>query len=244
MIRPVDRLFYYAHRGASAEAPENTLAAFRRALEVGADGIELDVHLAADGVPVVIHDATVERTTDAVGLVADWRADELATVDAGRWFAPAFAGEGVPTLAEVLKLVAGRLRVNVEIKAAAVVPALLALLPRFPETEVILSCFDRAVTAQLRRADPHLPLAVLAEGPSWHRLIPEAVALRASALHLHAGMVTRPLMGAARAAGLPVYVWTVDDAGEARTLIRAGVSGLFSNDPGRLRGQVGALSIA
>ena len=94
--------FIWAHRGASASAPENTLAAFRAAEAAGAAGIELDVHLSADGVPVVIHDETVDRTTDGHGPVAALTLCRLRQLDAGRWFAPAFAGEALPTLEEIL----------------------------------------------------------------------------------------------------------------------------------------------
>ena len=227
--------FLYAHRGASAQAPENTLAAFRCAIEARADGVELDVHLSADGVPVVIHDATLERTTDGSGPVDLLAAAELATLDAGSWFAPAFAAEPLPTLAAVLDLLVGRLRINVELKDAAAGLAVLDLLPCFPGAEVVLSCFDRAALHALRRADPRVPLAVLSEESGWHRLIPEALTLGATALHLRADVVTRPLVAAARATGLPVYAWTVDAPGAVRTLLRAGVTGLFTNDPARLR---------
>ena len=230
--------FLYAHRGASAQAPENTLAAFRCALEARADGVELDVHLSADGVPVVIHDATLQRTTDGSGPVDLLNAAELATLDAGSWFAPDFAAETVPTLAAVLELLAGRLRINVELKDAAAGLAVLELLPRFPGAEVILSCFDRAALHELRCADPRVPLAVLSEESGWHRLLPEALALGATVLHLRADVVTRPLVAAARAAGQPVYAWTVDDPWTARTLLRAGVAGLFTNDPARLRSSI------
>jgi glycerophosphoryl diester phosphodiesterase len=200
--------------------------------------VELDVHLSADGVPVVIHDPTLERTTDGTGPVDHLAASDLAMLDAGSWFAPAFGAESVPTLAAVLDLLAGRLRINVELKDAAAGLAVLGLLPRFPGAEVVLSCFDRAALHALRRADRQVPLAVLSEESGWHRLIPEALTLGASALHLRADVVTRPLVAAARAAGLPVYVWTVDDPRVARTLARAGVAGLFTNDPARLRSAI------
>src|SRR5687768_11162146 len=102
----------YGHRGAAAEFPENSLAGFRRALELGIEGIELDVHLSKDGVPVIIHDETVDRTTNAEGAVADFTVEELRGLDAGD-------GEYVPTLAEVLDLVGDRLLVDIEIKANA-----------------------------------------------------------------------------------------------------------------------------
>jgi glycerophosphoryl diester phosphodiesterase len=231
----MSRLFVYAHRGASAEAPENTLAAFRRALDAGADGIELDVHLASDGVPVVIHDDRLERTTDGSGAVAALRAAQLQSLDAGSWFGPHFAGEPLPTLEEALRLLAGRLRINLEVKEARAGLAVLDLLQAFPTAEVVLSSFDHALLAALRRTAPDLPLAVLQATGNWRRALARAAALRACAFHPHVDLVSRPLLAACRQRQLPVFAWTVDDVGQARALARAGVAGVFSNDPAGLR---------
>lgn len=228
-------LFLYAHRGASAEAPENTLAAFRRALEVGADGIELDVHLAADGVPVVIYDDTLERTTDGGGAVAGLPLEALRELDAGAWFAPEFSGEQLPTLESTLKLLAGRLRLNVEVKEARAGMAVLELLRHFHLADVVVSSFDHGLLTRLRRVAPDLPLAMLLAAGNWHRAVARAVSLRACAFHPHADLVNRPLLAACRRFQLPVYAWTVDDPGRARSLARAGVAGLFTNDPAGLR---------
>ncbi len=162
---PSGELFIWAHRGASAQAPENTLAAFGLALELGADGIELDVHLSRDEVPVVIHDETLERTTDGRGKVADRTWADLRALDAGRWFAPSFAGEPVPSLQQALDLVGMRARINVEIKSAAAGQAVLTLLERYPRCQVLVSSFDHRVLARMRRAAPHLPLGFLLDSP-------------------------------------------------------------------------------
>jgi glycerophosphoryl diester phosphodiesterase len=231
-----DSLFLYAHRGASAEAPENTLAAFRRALAAGADGIELDVHLTRDGVPVVIHDDTLERTTDGAGRVAARSAAALQELDAGSWFAPHFAAEALPTLEEVLRLFGGRLRLNLEVKAVRAGMAVLELLTRFPRAEVVVSSFDHGLLTRLRRAAPDLSLAVLADH-DWHRALAKAAALRVCAFHPRADLVNRPLLTACRRLAMPVHAWTVDDPGRARTLVRLGVAGLFTNDPVLLRQQ-------
>src|SRR5690606_9559351 len=105
-----------AHRGFSGAAPENTLAAFRKGIEIGSDMIELDVHLSRDGELVVIHDETLERTTNGKGRVADNTLMELKDLDAGSSFAPQFSGEKIPTLIEVIELAKGRVLVNIEIK--------------------------------------------------------------------------------------------------------------------------------
>src|SRR6056297_841327 len=101
------RFFIWAHRGASAVAPENTLAAFTAALQAGADGIELDVHLTRDGVPVVMHDETVDRTTNGSGRIRDLSHAEIDDLDAGSWFGPRWRGEKIPTLEKVLVAFAG-----------------------------------------------------------------------------------------------------------------------------------------
>lgn len=107
----------FAHRGARRVAPENTLPAFAAALAMGADGIELDVHRTVDGRLVVMHDFSVDKTTDGQGMIAQMTYAEIARLDAGSHFAPAFAGTSVPTLAQVLELVGNRCRINIEIKS-------------------------------------------------------------------------------------------------------------------------------
>ena len=116
-LRLGERPRVIAHRGFSGVAPENTLAAFRRAIEIGADMIEVDVALTGDGHVVCLHDETLDRTTDGQGLLAAATFEEVRRLDAGSWFAPELAGEKVPTLAEVLDLARGRILVNVEIKS-------------------------------------------------------------------------------------------------------------------------------
>lgn len=228
-------LFLYAHRGASAEAPENTLAAFAAALAAGAEGVELDVHLSADDVPVVIHDDTLERTTDGCGPVADWPAAALARLDAGSWFDPAFADEPVPTLEATLELLAGRTRLNLEVKDPRAAMAVLELLGAYPQADAVLSSFDYGTLVRLRQAAPELPLAVLHDAGDWRRALARAEALRACALHPRADLAGRPLLAACRRLGLPVFPWTVDDPGAVRSLARIGVAGVFTNDPARLR---------
>ncbi len=231
MVRP----FIWAHRGASCAAPENTMAAFSRALESGADGIELDLHLSRDGVPVVIHDETLERTTSGQGPVVQLEAAELQQLDAGSWFSPEFAGEPLPTLAEVLEVYGGKLRLNLEIKQFEAGSAVLALLRHHPNVDIVVSSFDHDLLCRMRAADPLLPLAVLLDEGNWRRALQTAVALDARTFHPAAELVTRPMVSACSHAGVSVHVWTVDDPGRARSLIRAGVSGLFTNDPLRMR---------
>jgi glycerophosphoryl diester phosphodiesterase len=228
-------LFLYAHRGASVEAPENTLAAFALALEAGADGIEMDIHLSADGVPVVIHDDTLERTTDGLGPVGAWTVAGLSALDAGSWFAPEFAGESVPTLEETLRLLGGRLRLNLEVKEPRAGLAVLKLLRAYPQADAVISSFDYGVLVQLRQAVADLPLAVLHSSGNWRVALARAEALQACAFHPQADQISRPLLAACRCLQLPVFPWTVDSASQARSLARTGVAGLFTNDPAGLR---------
>lgn len=223
--------FIWAHRGASADAPENTLVAFAAAEAAGADGIELDVHLSRDGVPVVIHDERVERTTDGRGRVAGLSLAELRRLDAGGWFSPRFAGEPIPVLEEVLDWAGDRLRLNIEIKEAAAGQALLDLLPRYPRVRVLVSSFDHRLLAELRRRDGNLPLGFLFEEDGWHRVLRRALACGAESLHPRADRVSRPLLAACKRAGLALCPWTVDDPGHIRALRRLGIDGLFTNDP-------------
>lgn len=227
--------FLWAHRGDSVRAPENTMAAFAAAVESGADGIELDVHLASDAIPVVIHDETLERTTDASGAVSWTTSRQLAGMDAGTWFSPDFSGEPIPLLTEVLESFAGRLHLNLEIKEFNAGLAVLGLLKDYPAADVIVSSFDYEVLRLLREAEPALALGVLYSAGSWRRAVRLAKGLSARSFHPVAHSVTRPMLAECARAGLLVHVWTVDSAAVARSLVRAGVSGVFTNDPVNLR---------
>lgn len=224
-----------AHRGASGSCPENTLAAFRRAAALGAPMVELDVQLTRDGEVVVIHDVTLERTTDGHGRVCDRTLAEIARLDAGGWFGPAFRGERVPTLAQVLAAVA--LAVNVELKphgeerleqrALDVAEAAGAL------GRVVFSSFDPTSLVRLRQASAAAEVAVLVgDGP-----LPEALRLAervvARALHLRNDRVTPPALAMIAPTGLPVRAWTVNDAAEFHRLATAGVIGVFTDHPER-----------
>lgn len=228
----MDSFFIWAHRGASAAAPENTLAAFGLALQRQADGIELDVHLSGDGVPMVIHDDTLERTSNGRGRVSAWSAEALQALDAGRWFSPAFAGERIPTLEQVLQLVGEQARLNIEIKSAAAGEAVLALLQRYPKTSALVSSFDHRLLARLRGQAPQLPLGFLVDSPWWRLSLRRALVSAAESFHPRQDLVCRPLLLACQRAGIKVYPWTVDDPVRQDELRRLGCDGLFTNLPG------------
>lgn len=226
--------FLWAHRGASAIAPENTIAAFRAAEGTGADGIEFDVRVSRDGVPVVIHDDTVERTTDGRGEVRRMSVRELQALDAGGWFGSAFAGERLPTLEEVLVWAGERLRLNLEIKDPDAGAAVLELLRSFPRSRVLISSFDHNLMIRLRQGDSLLPLAFLLDSPFWRRALKRASACGAESLNPRQDHVSRTMIAACHRRGLVVYPWTVDDPGRFKGLLRLGVDGVFSNVPGKI----------
>src|ERR687886_2515618 len=154
------RVWVVGHRGAMGHCPENTLASFERALELGADWIELDVHLSRDGALVVIHDESLDRTTDGHGLVKDHTLAELKRLDAGAWFGAAFAGQGIPTLDEVLVWAGERdTIVDIEIKNAPIYyagieEAVIRTLDRYGMTErAIVISFDHRSVARVKTTD-------------------------------------------------------------------------------------------
>ena len=210
------------------------MAAFSAAVELGADGLELDIHLSRDGIPVVIHDESLERTTDGQGLVADASLEQLQQLDAGGWFSPEFMGESLPTLAEVLKAFGGRLRLNLELKEFDAGVEVLALLRQHPDAEVVISSFDYDLLKGLRSLDETLPLAVLFDDGNWRQAVRLANEISACAFHPAYDLVCHRMVAACRKLALPVSVWTVDQEAQARSLVRMGVSGLFTNDPGAI----------
>ncbi len=205
-------------------------------LQRGADGIELDIHLSSDDIPVVIHDETLQRSTDGCGAVAGMTLQQLQQLDAGSWFSDAFAGESIPTLAEVLNVFASQLRLNLELKEFRAGMAVLELLRQHPAADIVVSSFDLDLLQRLRALDDKLPLAVLFDSGRWRQAVRIAKDLSACAFHPAARLVNRPMVHACTELGIAVSVWTVDDVSVARSLLREGVSGLFTNDPLTLRG--------
>jgi glycerophosphoryl diester phosphodiesterase len=216
----------YAHRGISAMHPENTLRAFRRALAIGVDGIELDVHPTADGIPVVIHDRDVGRTTDGAGYVDQIPLVQLKTFDAGD-------GERVPTLAEVVALVGDAAHLDIEIKGSDVERAVLDVLAQHPTVRWAISSFSWDTLRTVRRQDPVAELWPLAER-AGDDLTAIADELAAPAVSLFTGAYTAQNALTLRSAGLRVMVWTVNDPQEAQRVKDLGAFGLCSDDPQRL----------
>ena len=224
-----------AHRGASGSCPENTLPAFRRAVELGAHMIELDVQLTRDGHPVVIHDSTLRRTTTGRGAVRRRTLAEIAALDAGGWFASHFAGTSVPMLREVLAEVP--IPINVELKAAGddgLERRALEVVDEAGALErVIFSSFDAASLIRLRALTRHAELAVLWAGRSPAKAIALANRVRARSVHLRKGSWVPGAVAAAHAVDLAVRVWTVNAPTDFDFLTDAGVDGVFTDYPER-----------
>lgn len=228
------KIVIWAHRGASGDAPENTLSAFRLAEHAGADGLELDVRLTADGVPMVLHDDTLDRTTNVRGMLAAYSLRDLQHVDAGSWFAPQFAGEAVPTLEQVLQWAGERLYLNLEIKEYAAGMAVKELLSQFPHCRVLISSFDHGLLKSLYANAPEIPVGFLSETRGWHRQLCDAASCGAESFHPRQDLVTPASIAQCHALGLKVYPWVVDDVVRFRALLQMGVDGVFTNYPARL----------
>jgi glycerophosphoryl diester phosphodiesterase len=215
------------HRGASADAPENTLRAFRLAIEQGADGIEFDVQPSADGVPVVIHDDTVDRTTRGSGMVAALTWSALAALDAG-------GGEPVPCLDDVAAWAGGAgAWLNIELKAPGVEAASVEVLRRHGLLgRTVFSSFDPAVVAAVGRVAPASRRFLLTV--AWNAATREALgACGAGGVCLQDRAATAATLRELAGHGLPVVVWTVDDPLRMEQLLRAGVAAVISNYPAR-----------
>ena len=240
--QPLGRPFVLGHRGASHAAPQNTLAAFRKAADAGADGIELDVHLSRDGVPVVIHDNSVDATTDGAGLVRELTLSQLKALDAGvRFDAPhadaSFAGERIPTLEEVLVEVGSRLLVNVELKAgqtAALVAAVVDLVRRMEMADrVWFSSFKPYALYRARALAPEIPCGLL-YGPLNLGTFLLRPFTPHEALHPYKGLLTARSVRRAHRRGLRVFTWTLDDPAVARKFATWGVDGIITNEPAEI----------
>jgi glycerophosphoryl diester phosphodiesterase len=225
-----------AHRGASGTFPENTLAAFRAAIEAGAQMCELDVQLTRDRAVVVIHDDTVDRTTDGHGAVADLTLGELKRLDAGARFKDgARRGERVPTLDEVFEAVAGRCALNVELKEAGFEREVAAIMQKWHATgDSMVSSFDWQALETTRTVDSDILTGVLAEKDP-EKLIEAAVRMRAYSVNPRFDMVTSEFCERAHRLGLMVLTWTVDVPELMRYLIDAGVDGIMTNYPERMQ---------
>ncbi len=234
-----DRPLVLGHRGAMAYAPMNTIPAFELALEQGADGVELDVWFSQDDVPVVIHDRTVDATTDGEGHVGSTPYDELRELDAGSWFAPEFAGLKIPTLDEVFDVLAGRAIVNVEIKSVSFnvgVPELVekvvsSIRRHHMSDSVIISSFNPVVLRQCFKQAPELPRGFLYDHETAIYLRWMLFGVELQATHPGQKGVTSALVERAKRRNLRLNTWTVNDPARAAELAAMGVDTIITDNP-------------
>jgi glycerophosphoryl diester phosphodiesterase len=230
------------HRGAKANAPENTLVSIGKAHEEGATWVEFDVKLTSDGVPILIHDATLERTTSGQGEVSNRSLEDIRRLDAGRWFGPAFAGERVPTLAEALDFMAARsMGFNLEVKPCpgrareTAEAAARMVKERWPSDcpAPIFSSFSLDSLDAVRKTTPDIALGYLVEKlpVDWRE---NAEALRCAAVHPNHRHLTREQVREIKAAGYALLAWTVNEIGRGRELLSWGVDSLITDCPGDL----------
>jgi glycerophosphoryl diester phosphodiesterase len=227
-----------AHRGASGHAPENTLAAFKRALALGATFIETDLQLTRDSRFVALHDETVDRTTNGQGKVHDMTLAELRGLDAGSWFGSEFAGERIPTLDEILEFSKKNDAVfYLELKPGGSWGGEHALIGALRESGEIhraaVISFDPGILAGLRRIEPTMMTGLLYDG-QLEKPIEKALEVGARQLAVRGDLVKPMFLKEARKKDLQVICWTVNHPAHIRTLMEAGVDGIMSDYPDRL----------
>ncbi|WP_270180946.1 glycerophosphodiester phosphodiesterase [Alkalihalobacillus sp. CinArs1] len=230
-----------AHRGASGYAPENTMAAFEKAVDMKSDMFELDVQLSKDGELVVIHDTSVDRTTDGSGKVKDLTLEELRSLDAGSWFDEAFTGEKIPTLGEVLDEYRGKIGILIEIKSPSLYPGIEqkvadALTERNMHkpnnNKIIVQSFDHDSVQTFHSILPSVPLGVLVYNPDHltdQRL--EAFSEYASYVNPSKSLVDRELVTRIHDYDMDVHPWTARDRESVQALKEAGVDGIITDYP-------------
>jgi glycerophosphoryl diester phosphodiesterase len=227
------------HRGASFDAPQNTIAAFTLAREMGADGVELDTSLSNDGVPIVIHDLSLDKTTNGTGPVGLLTVKELKELDAGSSHSAKYAGEQIPTLEEVFEAIGPDMIVNVELKSVSMVanglePAVLDVIRRHNAlNRVIISSFNPFALRRFRKLAPDIPMGYLysADEPMYLRNRWLMIGVSYEALHPHESMIDTAYMATAKRDGYRINTWTVDDPARILALRDLGVDSIISNRP-------------
>ena len=227
-----------AHRGASGNAPENTIAAFQLAQEIGVDAVELDLHGTADGEVVAIHDSTLPRTTSLTGNVNQATLATLKSGDAGSWFASEFAGEPVPTLEEALTCIGTDTIAVLEIKDPNITEQVITKIHQTgARARVVIISFHIPVLETLRAVDPGLPTGWLVGKDAREyppvQLCQQLGHLGCNLLNVHHEVITEAFAYEVRRRGIALWCWTVDDPKRMQVLQALGVQGITSNYPER-----------
>lgn len=228
-----------AHRGGRKWAPENTMIGFKKSMDAGCDGVELDIHRCKSGELVVIHDETLDRTTDGKGLVKDCTYDEIKKLSAGKWYGKEFESERVPLLSEVLDAFDGKMLVNIEIKNTpieyvGIEDDLINLLKNYKHPEkIMISSFDHELIRRIHKKSPiyevaFLDASIIADVGEYGKKL-GATAWNAAHYELRPDAVER-----AQKAGLSVNVWTVDGSADWKRAMEWNVDGIVTDDPAGL----------
>ena len=248
--------FIIAHRGASAVAPENTLAAFQKAIEIGAEGIEFDVRLAKDGVPIVFHDSKLQRTARKNGYAADFTSEELQAFDVGSWFNfknpkkanDEFSEQTVPTLAQLLEFLSdydGLVYIELKHNSAETL-ALVESVSRIIERthflrNIIVKSFDLDSIYQMRQMLPKVRTAALFAPKiltllhkESRRILEEAQKCEADEISIHYSLATQNFVETARENGFPTTIWTVDNPVWIKRAVNSGINAIITNNPAKL----------
>jgi glycerophosphoryl diester phosphodiesterase len=225
-----------SHAACKGHAPENTLPGIERALALGADAVEIDVHCTSDGVPVLLHDETVDRTTDGSGNVHELTLAQAQALDAGaRQFVPQFRGARIPTLRQALDLIAGRALLQIEIKQPGIEEAIAAVVR---DAGAVARCeahsfYPQAVRA-IRAAEPRMAAALLTDGRrvvDWDDFYGFALSLGAQGVSVHFSCAAPEVVRAGQLRSLTFMTWTVDDEADIDRMLDAGVDSICSNFP-------------
>jgi len=224
-----------AHRGASAHAPENTLAAFEQAIDSGARAIEFDVRVTKDGIPVVMHDETVERTTNGRGGVSEMTCSDLQQLDAGSWMDKRFSGLKVPTLQEAIATISAAAMPVIELKSALDAPVLEEILKRYGcLSKTVVISFEERWLGPIKRQNRDFRIGLLSE--DWPvGLVERAVGLGAEVLAINVGVMQLDRIIEAQAAGLELWCYTANDIGLVAACAAMGARGIITDRPELVR---------
>jgi glycerophosphoryl diester phosphodiesterase len=239
LMDQLDRPIIFAHRGDSADAPENTLAAFDLAINTGAKAIELDTMLSRDGIPVVIHDHTLERTTNGQGMVCDHDLKDLLQLDAGSWFSGSYKGEKIPSLREVLLMYSQKILINIELKNYhtpfdALTETVIKLVDEMKIWDsVLFSSFLPRNLKLIKQQMPHARLALLCpsgiSGIFYRSVLYSKIS--PSIIHPAEKDADPRYIRREHNRGRRVHVWTVNDESRAKELFINGIDGIFTDKP-------------
>ncbi len=238
---PFNRPLIAAHRGFSAQYPENTMISFEAAVHTGAQMIELDVTLSKDGEIVVIHDSTVDRTSNGSGPVSCLTLKELKQLDAGSWFHARFSGEKLPILKEVLDAFRNRIFINIEIKGSDALSMFLpgvleektvALVEKLnAENRILISSFDAAILERVLRINASMAVALLVEAPCDTEPLALCNELKPFSFHPQFKILNSAMVAQCHSKGIYVFCWDVQTGRDVDTCFQMGVDGIFVDDP-------------